>query len=295
MSVFAHYPSLAVEGAVVLVTGAARGIGKATIEAFVRRGAFVVAGDRDREPLEVAVRSLRDRASAVRLDVTSPESFHAFVEHALALHGRIDVLVNNAGVMPLGAFLDELEAVGRTAMEVNLWGIVNGMRAVLPTMVERRRGHVLNVASMAGKIPLPGMATYNASKFAAVGLTAALRRELAPWGVSVSAVLPSAVHTDLVAGVPLGGGMPSVTPEQVAEGVVQSLRTRRAEIPVPAILAGWDLLNAMVPEPLMSLTRGLLGERRALDRLDHEGRRGYEARLVEQVQSLLARGPSHRF
>ena len=214
MSLFSRYPSLPVEGAVVLVTGAARGIGKATARAFVRRGAFVVAGDRDREPLEVAVRALGDRGSAVPLDVTSTESFRAFVERALSLHGRVDMLVNNAGVMPLGRFLDEPEGIGRAAMEVNLWGIVNGMRAVLPTMLDRGRGHVLNVASMAGKIPVPGMATYNASKFAAVGLTAALRRELAPSGISVSAVLPSAVHTDLVAGVPLGGGMPSVTPER---------------------------------------------------------------------------------
>ena len=292
---FVRYPIIPIEGAVVLVTGAARGLGKSVTEALIRKGAFVVAGDRDLEPLEPVVRSLGERAVGAHLDVTSRESFRSLVEHALSLYGRVDMLVNNAGVMPLGSFLNEPEAIGRSAMEVNLWGIVNGIRSVLPAMLGRGRGHVLNVASMAGKIPVPGMAMYNASKFAAVGLTAALRRELAPSGISVSAVLPSAVHTELVAGVPLGGGMPSVTPEQVAERVVDSLRTRRAEIAVPSLLSGWDLVNAIVPEALMSVARGLLGERRTIERIDHAVRRSYDARVAEQAQSFAGRPPLRPF
>jgi short-subunit dehydrogenase len=287
---FLRYPTIPIQGARVLVTGAARGIGKAVAAGFVRKGAFVVAGDRDREALDAVAHSLGERVSSEYVDVTSRDSFSAFVERALSLHGRIDMLVNNAGVMPLGSFLEEPEAIGRSAMEVNLWGIVNGVRAVLPHMLARGQGHVLNVASMAGKIPVPGMAIYNASKFAAVGLTASLRRELAPSGISVSAVLPSAVHTDLVAGVPLGGGMPTVTPERVAEAVVDNLRTRRAEIAIPGLLAGWNLLDALTPEPVMSLFRSWLGERRALERIDRGVRGSYDARIVEQAHAFAGRG-----
>ncbi|SEP52780.1 SDR family NAD(P)-dependent oxidoreductase [Amycolatopsis saalfeldensis] len=120
--------------------------------------------------------------------------------------------VRRPGVMPLGDFLEEPDELGRTTFDVNVWGLVLGLRLVLPGMIARGRGHVVNVASMAGKIPLPGMAVYNASKFAAVGLTATVRREYASSGVSVSAVLPSAVRTGLASGVPLGRGLPTADP-----------------------------------------------------------------------------------
>jgi NAD(P)-dependent dehydrogenase (short-subunit alcohol dehydrogenase family) len=268
-------------GAVALVTGGGRGIGRATAAALARAGARVVVGDVDLAAAEDAARAIRG-ALGLALDVTDRASFAAFVDAATDRHGRADVLVNNAGVMPLGAFLDEPDRQSRWTMDVNLWGLVHGMRLVLPGMIARGRGHVVNVASMAGKIPVPGMAMYNASKFAAVGLSAAVRRELEGTGVTVSTVLPSAVRTGLVAGVPLGGGMPTVEPEDVAAAIVRSVRTRRAEIPVPGYLAGWGVLDAIVPERAMAFARALLRDRRALTSVDAEGRREYTERVARQ-------------
>jgi len=277
-----RYPKIEPRDAVVVVTGAGRGIGRATATLFARVGARVSLGDLDGPSAEAAAETIGARAKGHVVDVTSRQSFAAFVDEVLAEHGRIDVLVNNAGVMPLGGFLDEPDALSRTTLEVNVWGLIHGMRLVLPGMIARGRGHVVNIASMAGKIAIPGMAVYNASKFAAVGLTAAVRREVAGTGVSVSAVLPSAVRTELASGAPLGRGMPTVDPEVVARAVVSSCRTRKAEIPVPAFLAGWDILAAVTPEPVMRAGRRLLGDDRALTSVDHLARAAYEQRVADQ-------------
>ncbi|HEX8865383.1 MAG TPA: SDR family oxidoreductase [Lentzea sp.] len=264
------YPKIGLDGAVVAITGGARGIGQATASAFASRGAEVCVGDLDGPHV---------------LDVTSRSSFAAFVSAVLDAHGRIDVLVNNAGVMPLGGFLDEPDSISRTTLAVNVEGLINGMRLVLPHMIERGRGHVVNVASMAGKIPVPGMAVYNASKFAAVGLTAAVREEFAHTGVSVTAVLPSAVRTRLASGVPLGRGMPTVDPSVVADAIVHSVRTRRGSVPVPGYLAAWDLIDAAVPERVLRLGRRLIGGRRALTHVDREARRAYDEAIASQASS----------
>ena len=266
------YPKIALDGAVVAVTGGARGIGKATADLFTARGAVVCVGDLD--PAS---------ADALVVDVTARESFGAFVDTVIDRHGRIDILVNNAGVMPLGDFLSEDDAISRTTLEVNVWGLIHGMRAVMPHMVERGRGHVVNVASMAGKLVVPGMAVYNASKFAAVGLSAAVREEYRGSGVSVSTVLPSAVRTRLASGVPLGHGMPTVDAEDVAQAIVGSVRRRHAEITVPRYLAGWDLVNAAVPEPVMRLGRRLIGDRRALTSVQHDVRAAYDETIAAQA------------
>ncbi|WP_228770136.1 SDR family oxidoreductase [Actinokineospora alba] len=280
-----RYPKLALDDAVVVVTGGARGIGRATATSFAARGATVHVGDLDGDAVKEAAESIGGNVRAHQLDVTSRPSFAAFVEEVLAEHGHIDVLVNNAGVMPLGGFLEESDALSRTTLNVNIWGLIHGMRLVMPSMIARGRGHVVNIASMAGKIPLPGMAVYNASKFAAVGLTAAVRREYADTGVSVSAVLPSAVRTELASGAPLGRGMPTVDPEVIAAAVLGSCRTRKAEIPVPGFLAGWDILDAVTPEPVMRVGRRALGDRRALTSLDRRTRAAYENRVAGQAHA----------
>ena len=279
------YPTFPLDGAVVLITGGGRGIGRATGHAFARAGAQVWLGDRDELAATSAAAEIGRGARGRHLDVTDRASFAAFVAAATATHGRVDVLVNNAGVMPLGAFVEQPEAISRLTLEVNLWGLIHGMRLVLPAMQARGRGHVVNVASMAGKIAIPGMAIYNASKFAAVGLSSAVRRELAPHGVSVSAVLPSAVRTELAAGVPLGGGMPTVDAVDVAAAIVASCRSRTAMIPVPGFLGAWDLLDAIVPERLMAFGRSLIGERRALTSIDHQARDGYATRVASQAEA----------
>ena len=283
------YPMISLDGAVVLVTGGGRGIGAATAARFARCGATVWLGDLDTEVAEATARRIGPAARAHPLDVTDRASFTAFADAALAAHGRIDILVNNAGVMPLGDFLTESDAVSRTTFDVNVWGLINGMRTVLPQFIERGRGHVVNVASMAGKIPIPGMAVYNASKFAALGLSLAVREEYAQLGVSVSTVLPSAVRTRLSSGVPLGRGLPTVDPNDIATAVVASVASRRAEIPVPGYLAGWDLVSAIVPEPALRLGRRLVGGRRALTSVDQASRDAYQRAIDSQALSRGAR------
>ncbi|MBA0127323.1 SDR family oxidoreductase [Haloechinothrix sp. YIM 98757] len=289
-----RYPAIDLSGAVVVITGGGRGIGKATGAAFAARGATVSLGDIDEQAARGAAREVGRGARAYRVDVTSRGSFSAFIDAVLAELGGVDVLVNNAGVMPLGGFVDEADEISRAALDVNVWGPMHGMRITLPHMTVRGRGHVVTVASMAGKIPIPGMASYNASKYAAVGLTAALRREYAGSGVSISAVLPSAVRTELASGVPLGKGLPTVDPEAVAEAVVRSCRTRKAEIPVPRYLGGWDLLAALTPEPVMRVLRGLIGDDRALTSVDPAGRAAYERRVARQAATSGEEPPPGR-
>ncbi|MDH6279401.1 SDR family oxidoreductase [Prescottella agglutinans] len=267
-----RYPEIALPGARVLVTGAGRGIGRATALAFAARGASVALADIDRVAVENAATGV---GTAHVLDVRSRASWDACVAEV----GPIDILVNNAGVMPVGGFLAESDATAEMTLDVNVWGPIHGMRAVVPGMIERVRGHVVNVASLAGKIAIPGLAVYNASKYAAVGLSAATRLEFADHGVSVSTVLPSAVRTTLTSGIPLGKGLPTVDPEDIAAAVVRTVRTRRAETPVPGYLAALDLGLAVAPEPLMRLIRRVVGGQRALTSVDPTARADYDARL----------------
>jgi NAD(P)-dependent dehydrogenase (short-subunit alcohol dehydrogenase family) len=273
------YPKIDVDGAVVAVTGGARGIGKSTADLFGAKGATVCVGDLDR-----AERSPAPRVRGCTVDVTSRDSFAGFIDEVIGRHGRLDILVNNAGVMPLGDFLSEDDATSRTTLDVNVWGPILGMRLVLPHMIERGSGHIVNVASMAGKLVIPGMAVYNASKFAAVGLSAAVREEYRDCGVSVTAVLPSAVRTRLASGVPLGRGLPTVEPEAVARAIVGSVASRRAEVTVPRYLGGWDLLDAVTPAALMRLGRKIISDRRALTSLEHDERDAYDQAIEAQAR-----------
>jgi NADP-dependent 3-hydroxy acid dehydrogenase YdfG len=226
------FPAVLSAGAVVVVTGAARGIGLATANAFADEGAHVVLGDIDASAVEDAARKIGRGARGFFVDVASRESFRKFIESAERGRGPVDVLVNNAGVMPVQPFARETESVSRTTLDVNLGGVLNGMRIVAPGMVARGAGHIVNVASMAGKMGIPGLSMYCASKYAVVGLSAAVRDELRAHGVSVTAILPSAVDTDLVSGIRTGGGLPMVSPERIAHAIVESCNHRRGEVRV---------------------------------------------------------------
>jgi NADP-dependent 3-hydroxy acid dehydrogenase YdfG len=275
------YPPIDLDGAVVLVTGGGRGIGRATGALFRERGATVCLADLDLPAAEEAAAATD--AHAFGVDVADRTSFAACVAAVTSRFGRIDVLVNNAGVMPLGGFVEQPEALDATTLDVNVRGVIHGMRLVLPQMLERGSGHLVTVASMAGKLPLPGMAVYNASKFAALGLSRAVRAEYAESGVSVSTVLPAAVRTGLASGVTLGGLLPTAEPADVARAVVGSVRTRRAEIPVPGWLAVFDLVDALTPEPVMRLVRRIVDDTRALTGVDHEARHDYAQRIADQA------------
>jgi len=263
---------------VVAVTGGARGIGRQTARALAGLGATVVIGDLDVEGAEAAARELPN-ATGVALDVRDPASFGDFVEAA----GDVDVLVNNAGVMPLGPFLDERADRTRQQLDVNLWGVIVGMRAGLPGMVERRHGQIVNVASMGGRFPLPGAATYTATKAGVIGLTEAVRHELRGSGVTLTAVLPAMVSTELAAGVAGGRGLPAVPPERVAAAIAGAIERRRSLVFVPGWLRYADAALGLAPRTLVDFARRRLGDDRVLRELDVVARRAYEERLAAEA------------
>ncbi|GAD87129.1 SDR family oxidoreductase [Nocardia asteroides NBRC 15531] len=276
------YPRIDLDGALVAITGAARGIGLATAAAFLAEGAYVALGDLDEALAVQAAEGLGDRAMGHVLDVTDKASYAAFLAAASAWRGGpLDVLVNNAGVMPNGAFLEQSDRIDQLTMDVNVYGVIHGMRLALPGMVERGYGHVVNVASLAGKFPIKGLAVYNASKYAVVGLTAATRLEMDDTGVSVSAVLPSAVRTELSSGIDYGI-LPAVDPEDIAAAVVRTVRTRSAETAVPSYVGLAANAAGLVPERVMRLARRAAHDDAAITRVDDRVRRAYLDRIEKQ-------------
>lgn len=271
---------IALSGASVAITGAARGIGHATARAFIAEGARVFIGDLDADLAKAAAEELG--CVGTGLDVRSRESFAAFLG---AIEPPLQVLVNNAGIMPAGPFVDEPDAVTDAIIDVNLNGVLRGTKLVLPGMLKRGSGHIVNVASYLGEVPAAGLATYCASKHAVVGFSESLRDELAGTGVTVTTVLPSAVRTDLVSGVQLGGMLPTVDPEDIAEAVVSTCRNRTAIVAVPGWMRSYEAASALLPDKVLGAIRGRLTRQRVLQKLDTGARADYDARIRRGAES----------
>lgn len=267
------------EGRVALITGGGRGIGLATARALHARGATVVLGDVDQGTVEAAAAGLGSRALATHLDVTDPASFDRFVAFAEDQAGPVDVLVNNAGIMPLGAFADETAETARRVIEVNVLGVMNGMKRVLPGMLERGRGQIVNVASVAGKAPAPGGASYCASKAAIVSLTETARVEYAGRGLDFTCVMPSFTSTELIAGTKGTKFVATVTPEKVADAITGAVLRPRKDVYVPrslsTVLRVQYLLGRRVRD---AMNRALGADRTFLD-VDQSARAAYDARV----------------
>jgi NAD(P)-dependent dehydrogenase (short-subunit alcohol dehydrogenase family) len=262
---------------VVAITGAARGIGRATAEALVAAGARVAIGDLDHDLATATATEVGGGARAYALDVTDAASFGGFLDAVESDLGPVDVLVNNAGIMFVGEFLDMDDDTDHLQVAVNVHGVLLGMRLAGARMRERRRGHIVNIASMAGLVPAPGGVVYSATKHAVVGATDSLRAELRPHGVHVSAVCPSIVRTEL------GGGLgklavPPVEPEDVAAAVLRVLRTRRGRVLVPGWLSALRSGTAWLPLAAQETITRALGSDRALAQADPLHRADYEER-----------------
>jgi short-subunit dehydrogenase len=271
-----------VRGRTIAITGAARGIGHATAKALLARGARVVIGDRDVTVLESAVTELSKfgQVTGYPLDVTDQESFATFLDKARAdgSAGHIDVLINNAGVMPVGPFLEQSEQAIRSSIEVNVWGVLTGCRLVLPEMVKRGRGHIINIASMAGMVAVPGQVVYAGTKFAVVGLSTALADEFAPQGVEVTVILPTFTNTELIAGTKSAGAQKPVEPEDIAAAVVKALDKPKTHVSVPAPLRFVAATTSMLgPRGRRWLSKKMGNDRVFLD-FDRTARQGYEDR-----------------
>lgn len=265
-------------GTVVAITGGARGIGLATAQRLSAQGALVSLGDLDGELAAAAARRLGGHGG--RLDVRDRQSFADFLAGTRRRLGPIDVLINNAGIMPMGPFLDESAALTDAQIDINFRGVIHGMQLCLPEMLARGRGHIVNIASLAGRFGIPGAVIYTGTKFAVVGLTEAAAAEYRGRGVDFSAILPSKVRTELASGTEAAGkGIPAVGPDDVAQAVLQTLRRPRLFVAVPGYLHTAAALYPLVPGWLMNLGRRALGDDRILTRLDRHDRAGYEQRL----------------
>ncbi len=191
------------EDSVVVVTGAGSGIGWATALAFAEEGARVHGADVRGDRLVELHREMDDRGLCFAghvVDVREPEAVTGLADDVLAAHGRVDVLFNNAGVV-VGGYAHRLSLEDwRLAVDVNLMGVIHGVAAFLPRMIEQGAGHIVNTASIAGLMAFPMVAPYSATKFAVVGLSEALDLELAARGVRVSGLCPGAVKTRVLDG-----------------------------------------------------------------------------------------------
>ncbi|MBF6214779.1 SDR family oxidoreductase [Nocardia puris] len=285
-----------VTGRVVAVTGGSRGIGFAIARAFVQRGAHVAIGAVREDRLHTAAGEL-GLSCYCSVNVSDPESFRAFLARVTRELGPVDVLVNNAGIMPVGSLLDEDDAMTKRAVEIDAFGMMVGTKQALELMIPRGRGHIVNICSTMGEVALPGMATYNASKAAAITFSDAARLEYRDSGVRISTVLPGAVNTELVAGLdgtvslPVPGTslrIPLVKPveaTEVARAVVDTVTrdVARARVYVPrlagVLLAGQRLLPRRAAESLNLR----MGGKNALN-TDHEERRGYHDRISRDTR-----------
>ncbi|MBO0680912.1 SDR family NAD(P)-dependent oxidoreductase [Mycolicibacterium sp. S2-37] len=263
------------DGAVACVTGGARGIGRATAAELVRRGARVWIGDIDTEEVDRASREIGSRG--MYLDVTDAASVSAF-HQAASGDGPPAMLVNNAGIQLMGAFTDQRVELYHREVAVNLVGVINGMHAFLPGMLDRDHGHIVNVASMAAKVTTPGISVYSATKYAVAALSRAVRAEIASSAVTLSTVLPTAVHTELTAGVALDW-LPTRQPEHIATAIADSARHTRREVTVPRWLGVVGLLEEAVPEPLLHRVKSFVTMGRPPGHYDPAARRGYLDRV----------------
>ncbi|PTU33127.1 SDR family oxidoreductase [Stenotrophobium rhamnosiphilum] len=273
---------VALKGAVVAITGGGRGIGLAIAKAMAEQGARVSLGDIDADLALKAAEPLGGYGG--RLDVRDRESFVKFLDTTRRMLGPIDVLINNAGIMPIGAFTDETDAMSDTQIDINLRGVIHGCKAVLPEMLARGTGHIVNVASLAGVMPVPGLAVYCATKFAVLGLTQTLREEYRDSGIHFTTIMPSKVRTELASGSDAARGIPSVSPGHVARSVVDAIKHQRREVAVPSYLGSTPAVLNLTPQWLMRRLRHAIDDRAGLEKIDHQQRASY----TQRIESLTA-------
>jgi short-subunit dehydrogenase len=233
---------------VAIVTGASRGIGRATALALSRRGARVGLVARTADDLRRVAAEIPGPTSIAVADVSDADAVDAAMATIREDLGDIDILVNNAGVGAYGAVLEEDADVHERLMRINYLGMVNPTRAVLPSMARRRRGHIVNVASVAGRLGAPFEAAYSASKFAVVGWSESLAAEMSAFDVSVTLVNPGPVDTGFTdaRGVPFQRKYPRpLSPEKVAGAVLTSIEKNRFEQTLPRWLRSGIVVRAL--------------------------------------------------
>jgi NAD(P)-dependent dehydrogenase (short-subunit alcohol dehydrogenase family) len=270
----------ALTGKVVAITGGARGIGKATATALVRKGCRVAIGDLDLPLAERTATELGGGTLALALDVTDRASLAAFFDEAEPQLGPLDVIVNNAGIMPVTQLVDESEESVRRQVDINLHGVIAGTQMAIERMTPRHSGHIVNIASQAGKGGLPGIATYSATKHAVVGLCEAVRAELRGSGVELHCVMPTVVNTELTSGVGQRWVKP-VEASDVADAIVEALETGRYDVWVPKENGAIYKVMTLLPRTWREAIGRFMKVDKLMTEVDHGARNAYEKRVAQ--------------
>ncbi len=278
-------------GKTVAITGGARGIGRATAAALIAQGARVAIGDLEGPLAESTAQELGAGTLGLPLDVTNHESFTAFVDEVESRIGPLDILVNNAGIMPVGPFLEESDALAKRMIDINVHGVIFGSKLALERFSRRGRGHLVNIASIAGKGAAPHLATYCASKFAVVGLTEALRLAFADTGIDFTVVMPVGVNTELYSGIQPMRGIRTPEPEDVAAAIVEALQTARYEVYVPRRMNALLRMSALLPRRAVDAIGKTMGTGEMLTKPDHRARAAYEARIEQTIAAARPSDP----
>jgi len=263
----------------VAITGAGRGIGRATAQELHNRGALVAIGDIDADAAKEAATAIGSDVSAHHIDVTDSASFASFLADAKQAMGGIDVLINNAGVMPIGHFLDINEATVRRAMEINLLGPTLGMRAALPDMIANGHGHIVNVASVAGKAAVPGGLYYCSHKAGIIALTEGARLEFGAQGIDFTCVMPSFTNTDLIAGTKGTKFLKNVEPEDVARGIAHAIEHKDKDVYVPKSLRQITFTQTLTGRRTRDFLNRRLGAYNTFLDIDQTRRASYDERI----------------
>jgi len=276
----------ALQGKVIAITGGARGIGKATARALVGKGARVAIGDLDRELAERTAAELGGETLALELDVTRRDSFEGFLDQVEERLGSLDVLVNNAGIMPLGRFVDEDDLTAQRMVDINVHGVMFGMKLAIPRMQRRGSGHVVNLASQAGKAGFPGGATYCGTKHFVVGVSEAVRAELRDTAIEISVVMPAVVNTELGSGLPETRAIKKLEPEDVAEAIVGALERPKFDVWVPRESIGIYKFMTLLPRGARERVGRILKADKVLAEADASARARYEERAAHSEPAL---------
>ncbi|MBV9942828.1 MAG: SDR family oxidoreductase, partial [Solirubrobacterales bacterium] len=219
------------------------------------------------------------------LDVTDRESFACFLGEVERRLGPLDVLVNNAGIMPIGPFAEETDACAERMVDINLHGVILGSKLAIERFTPRGRGHIVQLSSIAGKGGFPGGVTYCATKHGVVGLTEALRAELRGTGIEMHQVLPIGVNTELYSGVSAARGFPTAEPEDVANTIVELLQTGKFELYVPRSTGVVTRLQALVPRRVTEAIIRWTRSDQLLLAADRGARAAYEERMTQMINS----------
>lgn len=313
---FKRKPGTDFQGKVVLITGGSRGLGLALAEEFARQGGRIVICAREEPALERAHRRLAERGAnvlAISCDLTQREQVQHLVDQATQHYGRIDILVNNAGIITVGPIEAQTLNDYEDSMRVMYWGAVYATKAVLPQMLERKQGHIVNICSIGGKVAVPHLLPYSSAKFALAGFSEGLYAELKRKGIHVVTVIPGLMRT----GSPvhaffkgkhhaeftwfnLADSLPllSISAQKAACSIVQATRKNKAEVTLtlPAkLLARFHGLFPGMTMKIMSIVDRLLPQAGQVEGLDRWTGKESETPLSQSFVTSLGQRASQKY